>query len=83
MIQSDVNVPVGSYLNATGLINYGMTNDYMFRAVLQKNVKVLKGVISSLLHLPEEEIESVQITNPIELGMILMRKLLCSISMWF
>ena len=60
--------PVGSYLEATGLINYGMTNDYMFRAVLQKNEKVLKGLIGSLLHLKEDEIKSVQITNPIKLG---------------
>ena len=45
-----------------------MTNDYMFRAVLQKNVKVLKGLICSLLHLSEDEVISVQITNPIQLG---------------
>ena len=63
-----MDVPVGSYLEATGFINYGMTNDYMFRAVLQKNVKVLKGLIASLLHLPVEEIKSVQIMNPIQLG---------------
>jgi len=25
-----------SYLNATGLIPYGMTNDYMFRIILEK-----------------------------------------------
>ena len=54
-----------SYLTATGKIPYGMTNDYMFRAVLQKNVHVLKGLICSLLHLSEDEVESVVITNPI------------------
>ena len=26
-----------SYLNATGPIPYGMTNDYMFRLILEKN----------------------------------------------
>ena len=62
------NTPIGSYKNATGPINYGMTNDYMFRAVLQKNVHVLKGLICSVLHLREENVQSVQITNPIELG---------------
>lgn len=37
-----------SYLNATGNIEYNMTNDYMFRYILQKNQKVLTGLISSL-----------------------------------
>lgn len=57
-----------SYLEATGRIDYGMTNDYMFRAILQRNEKVLKGLICSLLHLKPEEITSVRITNPIEPG---------------
>ena len=30
-------------MKATGPIMYNMTNDYMFRAILQKNKKVLKG----------------------------------------
>lgn len=62
------NTIIGSYKNAKGPINYGMTNDYMFRAVLQKNVTVLKGLICSVLHLQAENVQSVQITNPIELG---------------
>lgn len=45
-----------------------MTNDYMFRAVLQSNNKVLRGLICSLLHLKETEVHSVEITNPIILG---------------
>lgn len=49
-----------SYLEATGRIDYGMTNDYMFRAILQRNEKVLKGLICSLLHLKPEEITSSQ-----------------------
>lgn len=60
--------PIGTYKEATGPINYGMTNDYMFRAVLQKNAHVLKGLICAVLHLKPETVESVQITNPIELG---------------
>lgn len=40
----------------------------MFRAVLQKNNKVLRGLIGSLLHLSEEEMLSVTITNPIIIG---------------
>lgn len=53
--------------NATGTIRYNMTNDYMFRAVLQKNQKVLAGLVGALLHLNPEELD-VEITNPIILG---------------
>ena len=53
---------------ATGKIPYGLTNDYMFRAVLQKNEKVLRGLIGSLLHLSQEEIVSVEIMDPIIIG---------------
>lgn len=51
--------------DATGPIRYKMTNDYMFRAILQKNEKALKGLICALLNLQKEEIVSVKITNPI------------------
>ena len=54
--------------NLTGPLTIPMTNDYLFRALLQENNKVLNGLISSLLHLSLEEIISVEITNPIELG---------------
>ena len=57
-----------TFQNAHGKIPYGMTNDYMFRAVLQSNNKVLRGLICSLLHLSEKEVFSVEITNPIILG---------------
>ena len=54
--------------NASGPVRFNMTNDYMFRAVLQKNNKVLRGLICSLLHLSEKEVISAEITNPIILG---------------
>lgn len=54
--------------NAHGKIPYNMTNDYMFRAVLQSNNKVLRGLICSLLHLDGSEVRSVEVTNPIILG---------------
>ncbi len=57
-----------SYETATGPIDYGLTNDYMFRAILQKNTFVLKGLVSSLLHLSPEQILSLEILNPIVLG---------------
>lgn len=63
-----------NFLNVHGIIPYGMTNDYMFRAVLQSNNKVLKGLICSLLHFSEEEIFSVEITNPIILGEAVKKK---------
>ena len=58
----------GDFASATGNIEYGFTNDYMFRAVLQKNKKVLKSLICALLHLKPDEVSSVEITNPIILG---------------
>lgn len=54
--------------NATGPLPYKLTNDYLFRALLQKNTSVLKGLICSLLRLADEDIISVKITNPIVLG---------------
>ena len=53
---------------ATGKIEYGLTNDYMFRVLFQKNKKALTGLVCSLLHLNPEEITSIEITNPVEIG---------------
>ena len=60
-MMNDVNV-------MSGPVGVRMTNDYLFRALLQRNNKVLKGLICSLLHLPPEQVQTVTITNPIELG---------------
>ena len=57
-----------SFDTATGSIDYPFTNDYMFRAILQKDKQVLKALIAALLHLKKESIHDVAITNPIELG---------------
>ncbi len=57
----------GNYVPQDEKLCYNMTNDYMFRAVLQKNKKVLKGLIGALLHLDPESLD-VKITNPIILG---------------
>lgn len=57
-----------SFEEATGNIPYNMTNDYMFRYILQKNEKVLRGLICSLLHLMPHQIQTVEITNPINLN---------------
>ena len=57
-----------SFETATGSIDYPFTNDYMFRAILQKDKQVLKALIAALLHLKKESIHDVAITSPIELG---------------
>ena len=53
---------------ATGELNIKLVNDYLFRALLQKNNRVLKGLIASLLHMEMEDIQSVFIKNEIILG---------------
>ncbi|MBO5241870.1 MAG: Rpn family recombination-promoting nuclease/putative transposase [Lachnospiraceae bacterium] len=68
MKQNEPTMIAGALASATGKIEYGFTNDYMFRAILQQNKKVLKALIGALLHLKPENILSVEITNPIELG---------------
>jgi len=57
-----------SYKYATGTMDFGLTNDYMFHAVFQKNKTALIGLISSVLHMKPEDIKSVIITNPIKIG---------------
>ncbi len=54
--------------SATGKLDYTLTNDYLFKSLLQKNRKILKALVASLMHLKINEITSIEITNPIELG---------------
>ena len=61
-------IPDHSFETATGSIDYPFTNDYMFRAILQKDKQVLKALVSALLHLDKDSVKEVTITNPIELG---------------
>ena len=51
-----------------GKLTIPMANDYLFRALLPPNNKVITDLIASLLHLFPSEITSVEITNPIVLG---------------
>jgi hypothetical protein len=46
--------------DAHGALPYKLTNDYLFRALLQKNQRVLKALLCSLLHLEEKDIVSVK-----------------------
>ena len=73
MSKKNLNSLSSALESITGKITYNMTNDYMFRAVLQKNTKVLRGLIGSLLHLDPESLD-VKITNPIILGQSFINK---------
>ncbi len=53
------------YLKATGNLKFGLTNDYLFRIVFQKNKYALKGLLSSVLHLQDDEIIDINIKNTI------------------
>ena len=47
---------------------YGMTNDYMFKAVMQECEDVLRNLVGALLTLDEADIMECKVTNPIVLG---------------
>lgn len=52
----------------SGPLDISLVNDYLFRALLQKNNNVLKALIASLLHMNLSDIKSVKIENEIVLG---------------
>ena len=54
--------------NISGPLVISMTNDYLFRALLQRNNRVLTALICSLLHLKISDVNAATITNPIVLG---------------
>ena len=56
-----------SLQDATGEVEFRLTNDCMFHVVFQKNPKALLGLCASLLHMHPEEIRSVEVLNPFEL----------------
>lgn len=55
-----------SLQDATGKLDYRLTNDCMFHVVFQKNRKALLGLCAALLHMCPEEIRSVEVLNPLE-----------------
>ena len=52
----------------TGVLEFPMTNDYLFRALLQKDEKSLKALVGTFLMVEPERITDIEITNPIILG---------------
>ena len=52
----------------TGKLPHTLTNDYLFHIVFQKNPKILRGLIRSLLKLKNEEIIDSRLENPITPG---------------
>lgn len=52
----------------TGKLKYLLTNDYLFKAFLQRNEKALRGLLAALLRIEPGNIKSVVITNPIQEG---------------
>ena len=59
---------VNDYRQARGPVRICMTNDYLFKALMQRNERVLKALVCALLHLKEEEISKIDLMNPIVLG---------------
>ena len=68
LIMKEKHMKKYNFENASGPVEYNMTNDYMFRIILQENKLVLRGLICSLLHIDDSDIQSVEITNPITPG---------------
>ena len=56
------------FMNTTGKLDYNMTNDYMFRMVLQRDNETLTGLICSVLGLSRDEVSNCSIENTIVPG---------------
>ncbi len=55
-----------SLRDATGELDFQLTNDCLFHVVFQKNPKALRGLCASLLQMHPKEIRSVEVLNPFE-----------------
>lgn len=52
----------------TGKLTFTLTNDYLFKVILQRNEIILRALLCSLLGLRPKAIRSIVIANPIEPG---------------
>lgn len=57
-------------------MKYPLTNDFMFKAVLQRNQTALKGLLCAMLNMRMEEIVSIRVLNPIEIGGMIDEKMM-------
>lgn len=64
MSQNNSSALESSFETATGIIPYTLTNDYMFKVVLQENEEILKSLVASCLSIPLSEIKHIEPTNP-------------------
>ena len=56
------------FMEASGPLKASLTNDYLFRALVQRNHRVLIALLCVLLHIGEDTIFSARVANPIILG---------------
>ena len=68
------NISPEDWHKLEGEIPFRMTNDYLFRALMQENNSVLSAFIASLLGWKKDDITSATIENPIMLGSVMMQK---------
>ena len=61
----------------SGKLRYTLKNDYMFKAVFQENQTILKGFLTALLSLSDDQIKTVHVENPIILGTTIKDKDVC------
>ncbi len=55
-------------LSTSDSIEFGLTNDYMFKTVFQNSNLALRGLLCAILDLNSQQIISCEVTNPIILG---------------
>ncbi|MBR1628150.1 MAG: PD-(D/E)XK nuclease family transposase, partial [Lachnospiraceae bacterium] len=67
-------VKTDDWKRLTGPVPVRLTNDYLFRALMQSDEGVLKAVVAAVLGRKPGEISSVEIRNPVLLGDALGRK---------
>ena len=73
-MKKENNKKTYQFHKATGALKYTMTNDYLFRMVLQRDKETLTLLICSLLHLTKDQVVDVYIDNPVEPGATIANK---------
>ena len=59
---------------ATGPLPYPLTNDLMFKVILQENPPILKELLAALLHLRSADMQEITILNPYIYGQAATKK---------